>query len=329
MKISVIIPVFNGERTLKRCVESILAQSLSDFELLLIDDGSTDNSGTICEEYVKADKRVRYIKKENGGPASVRNLGIREAKGDYIAFADSDDYMDTEAFSFMHQKALETNSDMVICGCFIELGKAVQKNFCEEMELIGEYGKKIIPLKSKDLLDAPWNKLYKTEFLRKTKVLMPEGEIFEDTAFHLELLKHSPKISVYSECFYHYVQNLGSITKKYNPEKLRLLKKRALQLKDVTTGIEQYCDFYYIKSVFSSFIDMFLSCDKKEISELIKMEINENDFINAAKNAYFEGKLNAIIIKVAKSGSYKKVYNFCKMCFILKYKTRKLFLKVR
>ncbi len=329
MKISVIVPVYNGEKTVRRLIDSVLAQSLSDFELVLIDDGSVDKSGEICKAYAETDNRVRYIKKENGGPSSVRNLGIKEAKGEYLAFADSDDYMDDGALSFMYEKAKETAADMVICGCFIELGDVSRENYCQEMILEGEYGEKIIPLKSKDLLDAPWNKLYNTEFLRKTGVIMPEGEIFEDTAFHLELLKYSPKIAVYSECFYHYVQNLGSITKKYNPEKLRLLKKRALQLKNVTKGIESYCDFYYIKSVFSSFIDMFLSCENKEIKALIKKEISEQDFIDAAKNAYFEGRYNGIIIKVAKSGNYKKIYGFCKLCFILKYKARKLFLRVR
>lgn len=314
---------------MRRALDSILAQSFSDFELVLIDDGSTDKSGEICKLYESEDNRVRYIKKENGGPSSVRNLGINEAKGDYIAFADCDDYMDEGAFGFMYDKAVFTDADMVVCGCFTELGSAVQKVFCEEMMIDGEYGEKIIPLKSKDLLDAPWNKLYKTEFLRKTGVTMPEGEIFEDTAFHLELLKYSPKIAVYSECFYHYVQNLGSITKKYNPEKLAILKKRAKQLKEVTMGIDYYCDFYYIKSVFSSFIDMFLSCKKGEIKALIKKEIEESDFQNAADNARFEGRLNQIIISVAKSGKKAKIYRFCKLCFILKYKLRKLFLKVR
>ena len=329
MKISVIVPVFNGEKTLRRSLDSILAQSFRDFELLLIDDGSTDKSGEICELYESKDNRVRYIKKENGGPSSVRNLGIKEAKGGYIAFADSDDYMDEGAFEFMYEKALETAADMVVCGFFTELGNTVQKVFCEEMTIEGEYGEKIIPLKSKDLLDAPWNKLYKTEFLKKTGVEMPLGEIFEDTAFHLELLKHSPKIAVYSKCFYHYVQNMGSVTKKYNPEKLELIKKRAKQLKEVTTGIDSYCDFYYIKSIFSSFIDMFLSCEKRKIKDLIKEEIAENDFKNAVQNADFCGRYNKVIIKVAKSGNYRKIYNFSKVCFFLKYKLRKLFLKVR
>lgn len=314
---------------MRRSLDSILAQSFRDFELLLIDDGSTDKSGEICKLYENKDDRVRYIKKENGGPSSVRNLGIKEAKGDYIAFADCDDYMDDGAYKFMYEKALETAADMVICGCFTELGNTVQKVFCEEMLIDGEYGEKIIPLKSKDLLDAPWNKLYKAEFLKSTGVEMPEGEIFEDTAFHLELLKFSPKIAVYSECFYHYVQNLGSVTKKYNPEKLAILKKRAKQLKEVTTGIDSYCDFYYIKSVFSSFIDMFLSCKKGEIKALIKKEIEESDFQNAAKNADFEGRHNKIIIKIAKSGKANRIYGFCKLCFILKFKLRKLFLRVR
>lgn len=94
-KISVIVPVYNTEKYLHRCIDSILAQTFTDFELLLIDDGSKDNSGTICDEYAAKDSRVRVFHKENGGVSSARNLGLDNAKGEWISFVDSDDYTDS------------------------------------------------------------------------------------------------------------------------------------------------------------------------------------------------------------------------------------------
>ena len=105
IKVSVIVPVYNAEKYIKRCLDSILAQSYRYFEVLLIDDGSTDNSGKICDEYALNDNRIRVIHKENSGVSATRNIGITEAKGDYIAFVDSDDYIRSDMFEKMVKNA--------------------------------------------------------------------------------------------------------------------------------------------------------------------------------------------------------------------------------
>lgn len=319
-KISVVIPVYNTEKTLKKCVESLLNQTFKDFEVLLINDGSPDSSENICLHFAEKDCRVRYIKKENGGLSSVRNLGIEKAKGKYIGFIDSDDYVESNMLEFMYEKAEKENCDIVLCGYFIEKRKTKINN-CPEMSLNeSNYNDYLVELKSKNLIDSAWNKLYRLDFLRKSGVLMPYGELYEDTAFNLELLMFKPKINVYSECFYHYVQNMGSITHKYNESKMETMKKRARLLKKVSCGIDEYCDFYYIKSVLSSVIDMFLSLPKASIKEEIKKLTTETEFLNAAKNAKFKGLSSLVIIRIAKSKNMWLIYNFCRLCFKLKYK---------
>ena len=113
--ISIIIPIYNTEKYLPRCIDSILAQTFRDFELLLINDGSTDNSGTICDEYVKKDSRIRVFHKENGGASSARNMGLDNAQGEWIAFIDSDDWIDTTMYESMFTIAKKESVDAVYC----------------------------------------------------------------------------------------------------------------------------------------------------------------------------------------------------------------------
>ena len=325
-KISVVVPVYNCEKTLIRCINSILNQNFEDFELLIINDGSPDNSEEICLDFAKTDKRIRYICRENGGLASVRNLGLKEARGEYLCFVDSDDYIETDALSFMYSSALKEECDIVLCGYFAENGKEVQR-VCSNIK--EEVNARLIELKAKNLIDPAWNKLYKISFLRETGVAFPDGEIYEDTYFNLKLLPFKPKIFITDKCFYHYILNMGSITRRYNDKKLSLIKDRARLLKEVTSGIDDYCDFYFVKCVFSSFIDMFFSLSKEEIKSIIEKEISTDDFKAAAKNANFSGLSSRFIIKAARSGRVGRIFSFCKYSFFLKYKMQKTFLRVK
>ncbi len=325
-KITVAIPVYNCEKTLKRCLDSVINQTFEDYEILIINDSSPDNSEEICLEYLKRDKRIKYVRQPNGGLACVRNVALDKANGEYLCFIDSDDYINQDALSFMYETAEKEKSDIVICGYFIENGKTVQKVIYN-----GEKGDNLdfVELKAKDIIDPAWNKLYKLDFLRSTNLRFPVGQYYEDTYFNLSLIPFNPKITVCDKCFYHYVLNMGSITRRYNKEKLSLIKDRARLLKSVTKEIEPYCDFYFIKCVFSAFIDMFLSLSKKEIKKEIKEEITKDEFKNCADNAYYKGAFSRIIIKAAQSGRVGAVYNFCKTSFFLKYKMQKIFLRVK
>ncbi len=329
-KISVIIPVFNAEKTIEKCVNSVLNQDFWDFELLLIDDGSADNGFSLCEKFSVEDSRVISIKQENSGAASTRNFGMSKAKGKYFCFVDSDDFLENGALSFMYDLAKKENADILMCGYNMVNGDAKMPIFAQSGVYIGaEINERICEIKAKNLIDSPCNKLYRAEFIRKSGVKMPENEIFEDTDFNLNLLKYNPKFVISDRCFYNYVLHMGSTTRKYSPEKLEIIKKRARLLKDVTEGVDGYCAFYFIKSVFSSFIDMFLSLDKKEIKKEIKTQISLDEFKANAKMADFAGLGSKILIFAAKSGSPFLCYAFAFSSYILKYKLQKLFLRVR
>ena len=329
-KITVVVPVYKTENTLKRCLDSILNQGFSDFEVLLINDGSPDNSEKVCLEYASLDKRIKYIKKENGGLSTVRNLSIEKASGEYICFVDSDDYIDNGCFKFLIDKITETKADIVMCSYYLETNGKSTPIPIENCLLSSENYNVYLPdLKEKNVIDTACNKLYNLEFLRKSGVKCPVNELYEDTAFNLSLLKHNPKIAVYNKCFYHYVLHFGSITRRYNPQKLQILKQRALLLKSVTNGMDAFCDYNYVRYVFSAFIDMFFSLKQKEIFKNIKLEISDSEFKKAAKNAKYKGKAAAVITFFARTNCASLIYVFSLLSFILKYKMQKLFLKVK
>ncbi len=330
VKISVIVPVYNAGTTLNKSIESVLKQTLTDFEVLLINDGSTDNSAEVCKALEKKDSRIVYIEKPNGGAASARNLGLKKARGEYLCFVDGDDFIDPQMLEFFYTTAKQHNADIVQCGYYMENEGSVSRISAENGVFEGaEINKKIIEIKSKNLIDSPCNKAYRREFVLDSGVTMPEGEAFEDTDFNLRLLKFCPKFVVCDECFYHYVLHMGSTTRKYNPEKLGIMKRRAALLKEVTSGVDGYCDFYLIKSVFSAIIDMFLCCKKSEIKDTVKRECLTAEFCAAAENADFGGIGSKIIITAARSRNATVIYLAGYGFYVLKYKLQKLFLKVR
>ena len=119
-KVSIIVPVYNVEQYLHRGIESLLNQTLKDIEIILIDDGSKDNSGRICEEYSKTDKRIKFVSKINGGVSSARNEGIRISTGEYVAFMDPDDWVEPDMYENMYNQAKSTNSDSAICNYYVD-----------------------------------------------------------------------------------------------------------------------------------------------------------------------------------------------------------------
>ncbi len=329
-KISVIVPVYNAEKYLYACLDSLVSQTFKDFELLLIDDGSKDSSGEICEIYAKKYDFIRYIKRENSGAAASRNFGMSIAQGEYFCFVDSDDFIDTNALEYMYNRAKETCADILMCGYFMQNKKSISEIKAESGIYKGtQINQRMVEIKSKNLIDSPCNKLYRADFVRNSGLTMPENETFEDTDFNLRLLSFNPLFVISDKCFYHYILHMGSVTRHYNPKKLEIIKKRALLLSECTEGIDSYCDFYYIKSVYSAIIDMFLSCKKRKIKAAIKKECEDSTFKQKAKNCEAEGRGATLIKSTAVSLNVNKIYYFCKFCFILKYKLQRLFLKVR
>lgn len=244
-KISVIVPVYNVEKYLSRCIDSLIRQSYSNIEILLVDDGSKDESLSICKEYEAKDSRIHVFHKENEGLGLTRNYGVEQATGEYITFVDSDDYLTLDAIDSMVKKAVETDADVVIASHYY-------KNKKQEIELserlyCGTEIKEILMVhmmgNNGNQLDAltytAWGKLYKKEIFTKNRLLFPSERklIWEDLAFSVEAYPLCEKVYILHKPVYYYCFNEGSLTHTYKPNKINLvmilyryMKKRIQEL---------------------------------------------------------------------------------------------------
>lgn len=170
-KVSIIIPVYNTEKYIATCLDSVMGQTLEDIEVILINDGSTDASLEIMEQYrQKYPNRIQLISKENGGQATARNIAIPMCTGEYIGFVDSDDYIEQDMYEKMYLKAVETDADYVECD-YVN----VKINEAGEQERIADYGSRVREYINKkdmfiDPMLAPWNKIYRRELLQKSEI---------------------------------------------------------------------------------------------------------------------------------------------------------------
>ena len=207
-KVSIIVPVYNVEKYIERCLNSLVNQTLKDIEIIIVNDGSADGSKGIIQKYLNKYKNIVYLEKENGGLSSARNYGIPYAKGEYIGFVDSDDYVELTMYEKMYNKAIEEKSDMVECDFIWEYPN-------KKREDIG----KIYSSKKEAIVEArvvAWNKIIKKDIIEKTKITFPEGLRYEDIEFFYKIVPYLDKISFVKETLVHYVQRESSIANTQN-----------------------------------------------------------------------------------------------------------------
>lgn len=208
--ISIIVPVYNVEKYLDRCIKSILEQTFKDFELILIDDGSTDGSGKMCDEYLKMDSRIKVVHKENGGQGSARNVGIEMASGEYIGFVDSDDYIDADMYELLYNNLVKENADMSICGewhCYKD--KPPKKNKPYYAVLNTEDTVRLY-LEIPYFSVGPCDKLYKKIIF--DEIRYPVNKSYEDLAVIFEIIFKCRKIVITFEQKYYYYHRENSTT---------------------------------------------------------------------------------------------------------------------
>lgn len=202
-KVSIIVPVYNSEKYLKKCLDSLTRQTLKDIEIILVNDGSTDKSLEIINSYLK-DKRIKLFNKENGGQASARNMGLTKATSDYIMFIDSDDYVELDMCEKLYE-IISKGYNIVCTDYYITNGKDKYSKILDN-KLSGE-----ITVKEYIFSGAgPCNKIYETAFLKNNNFKFPEGIIYEDLAIIPALAKYEPKVYYLNTAFLHYVHHEGS-----------------------------------------------------------------------------------------------------------------------
>jgi glycosyltransferase involved in cell wall biosynthesis len=206
-KISVIVPVYKAEKYIHRCIDSILKQTFTDFEVLLIDDGSPDKSGEICNDYAQKDSRVRVFHKENGGVSSARQCGLDNAIGQYIIHVDPDDWIESNMLNDLLDKANASNADMVICDYYQD---TVSTGNCAyiKQEPTSLDANSVLKDMIYRLYGFCWNKLIKRECFKKYNISFPiHFSVQEDLYVIMSLLKHNIIVSYISKAYYHY--NIG------------------------------------------------------------------------------------------------------------------------
>lgn len=287
--ISVIVPIYNSEKSLEKCISSILKQSYKYIEILLINDGSTDSSKYICETFQKKDKRIKYIEKDNEGVSKARNVGIKMSSGDYISFIDADDYIEYDMYERMIEASNIYNSDVVICN-FVredEKGNRINKHFktephkdfcfnsCNFLKIAYKYA-------SIDLFLC--NKLYSTKIIKHKDNIIKLNEkiaMSEDALFNTQLILNNNNFNCtyINKKLYHYVFNKNSITnQKVNIKKISYLDEKIEEIKmlednNMDTNIQKalYVLFYnnsrkyYDSRLFENKLNNYYSIYNKNI----------------------------------------------------------------
>lgn len=276
-KISVITPVYKVENYLRKCVDSILNQTFTDFELFIVDDGSPDSCGKIADDYAKKDSQVHVIHKENGGAPSARNAGILKASGEYFYFPDSDDWLEPTYLQELYDLAVQTDAQLVVSGYTMEYYEndsnqtysvsVPEQNFSNQFlvrENLHNYFDNM-------MLAVPWNKLYRADYIRNKHLMFPNLK-WDDLHFNMEVIMDIEKVAISSSSGYHFFRSRqGSESTKVFDS--MLYKKRKEQFEHILRVYKYWeiNDVHIMSVIYGYYSSRLLQCVQE-----IAISNNEN-----------------------------------------------------
>ena len=234
IKVSIIVPVYNTEGYLKRCLDSLVCQTMDDIEILIVNDGSTDNSQEIIDEYVQKYSNIKSLKKENGGLSDARNFAIPHAVGKYIGFVDSDDFIEPNMYEKMYDIAYKNNSDIVECNFIWEYPNKITNDNGIQYSNISDcflYGRVMA-----------CNKLIRADILKNNNIKFPIGLRYEDIEFFYKLIPFVKKYSLIENSLYHYIQRENSIINNQN-----------IKNSDIFTILDNLTNFYKENNLYEKY----------------------------------------------------------------------------
>lgn len=302
-RISVITPVYKVENYLRKCVDSILAQTFTDFELFIVDDGSPDNCGKIADEYEKQDSRIHAIHKENGGAPSARNAGIEKTTGEYYYFPDSDDWLEPTYLQELYDEAEKTGAELVISGFVMEYYENNKnKSYAVSMPEANYNNQQLVRSNlhkyfNNMMMAVPWNKLYKASYIEKHGLRFPNLK-WDDLHFNMDVIMDIEKVAISNSTGYHFFRSRpgsetttvfdGMLYKKRKEQFEHILsvyKHWGVKGKEITSTIYGYYASRLVQCVQEAAIS---DSDKKE--EIIKEILNDHLTEKALRAGYIESK---------------------------------------
>ncbi len=291
--ISVIVPVYKVEPYIHKCVDSILGQTFSDIQVILVDDGSPDTCGDICEEYAKKDERVQVVHKENGGLSDARNAGIPYAKGEYVIFLDSDDYVEKDMLEYLYTNIKKAGADMATCGIY-EVYKDRIEAQEEEEDFVcsGEEAFRCI-LRGHTIRGEIWNKLILKSCMEDLR--FPKGRLYEDIYYTVDLMQRVKTVAVGTKPKYYYLHREDSITgRAYRPQLFDIIDgytKNYRVVKKAFPALEKEAQCLWIWSRFIVLDKMLMEDDFRTLEgyKELKRFIRRHLFV-ILRNPYFQKK---------------------------------------
>mgnify|MGYP000483249496 CR=1 FL=1 len=341
-KVSIIVPIYNVEKYLKKGINSLLNQTLKDIQIILINDGSKDNSLRICREFEKKDNRICVIDKDNGGVSSARNAGLLAATGEYVGFMDPDDFVEPQMYENMYYNATKNRSDMCICNYFIEninrqisVSINIDADVLDKDAIINQILKDMIGPKdvnsgSSMIMASVWRFLIRKELIDNNMIYFPEGIPFmEDTIFNVKLLLRTNKLSIVKENYYHYVYNENSAMRNYKKNYVDVQRKVFLELENIIKKeniydqLRERLDMLYVNMSINAIVNESHRNSDKTLSERIKSikKICQDDrlqsIIKSIKlNEYTVRKRMVLLSMKNKNSIY--LYLYYRLIFALK-----------
>lgn len=307
--ISVIIPVYKVEKYLHKCVDSVINQTYSKLEIILVDDGSPDNCGMICDEYSQKDSRIRVIHKENGGLSDARNAGLDIALGDYIGFVDSDDYIAPNMYEMMLQNAKKNKADISLCGYYNEYeGGIIEKNYpiIEKKVLTASEGLKEV-IYSKKYGVMAWTKLYKKELFKNVRY--PKGHVCEDVYVIGDIFENVKIAAFDSTSLYYYVHRNDSITTySFNEKHLDWIRSYEHLSDTIRKSFPELNKIAKIRLLWGRLfvLDRSILTDNKELNKRIQKYVRKN--ILLCFDSFFTmSRRFTIIVAAVSLKAYKKI----------------------
>lgn len=346
MKLSVIIPIYNCEKLICDTVQSILEQTFSDFELLLLNDGSTDQTPAVLEKLARTDARIRVINLENGGPAKARNCGIEKASGEYLCFIDSDDLILPEMFEKMLSLAENNHLDMVACGYTMENLSTktphVKQFSYQSFVAISpdEFHRHLTPLIQAHLMYVVWNKLYCRELIMNHHIRFPDYLSGEDRLFNTACFPLVQSFGFIGQPFYRYfLRGQKTLANRYVPHRyeaalachtalIDAYQKMGLRSKENDSVL----DFMFVKGILSCFTQLNAKdcpMDRKEKLDYISQILREPLVHKAIGSDDKSFGYSKYVNQVLRSGNLTSIYFMAKMIYLMQFRFNTLYLNLK